>query len=1113
MDDIQRWLERHGLGKYADVFAANEIDWAVLPRLTDDDLRELGLPVGARRRMQAAIQEIGRDQQGPFAPALGAAEGERRQLTVMFADLVGSTALSQRLDPELLRDALRAYQAVARSVVAEHRGYIAQYMGDGIMAYFGYPVAGEDDAERAVAAGLELTRRVPEVTVGAAAMAVRVGIATGPVVGGDVIGEGASQQNAVVGETPNLAARLQGEAAPNSVVVSTSTRELVRGLFELERGSERMLKGFDRPQTPWHVTGARPAESRFAALRHQTLSDFVGRRSELDLLLARWESAVGGEGQVVLLGGEPGIGKSRLAEELRRAITAASPLVIRYQCSPHHANSAFHPFIEQLQRAAGFIASDGEATRLAKLEALVETAGPGRETALAMFASLLSLPATRYPALELSPPQLKAATVSALGAELLARCARGAVLVLFEDAHWADPTSRDVLDVLVDVVQRQSVLCVITHRPEFTSAWEAHGHVTHLRLNRLTRRDGMAIIRGIAGGKIVPDAIAEQILEKTDGVPLFVEELTRTVLEGGALQETATAYVLEGSRPEPAIPSTLRDSLMARLDRLASVKEIAQVGACIGREFSHALIEQVAGLAPDALGRALEQLEHHKLLFRRGAPPAATYTFKHALVQETAYASLLSRRRVAIHRRIAEALEQDAGRATEINTPLLAHHWHHAGAADEAIKYWIAAAQSAAKRSANREAIAHYRSAQRELSTGEPTDLRARRELETWVGLGPVLMATHGPSSPEAAEAYRSAAELGERLGDRRQRFLSTFGLWHLTNVSGRPVAARRLADALLDAAARSEDAGEQLQAHHASWSCLFTLGHFDECQRHIEAGRVIYDETAHADHKLLYGGHDPAVCSHLFDAWVRALRGDAPGVEEAVDRCQRLADRLQHKYTISTAYFGTSAALYHLGAHDDAFRHAARGLEISAAHGLRAWMPVMELIQAVVTGARAPACDLDEPIGALTEAFDRWRASGAGAFRSWFHTELARLELKRGRLERAREHLESARRLSEEHRDVWYLPETLRLEAQHAALTGGPETAFAALGASIAMARTHGAWLLALRAATDLARVRAGRGQRAEGARRLAEALDELPAGSRGADRAAAEELLRELA
>ena len=516
-------------------------------------------------------------------------------------------------------------------------------------------------------------------------------------------------------------------------------------------------------------------------------------------------------------------------------------------------------------------------------------------------------------------------------------------------------------------------------------------------------------------------------------------------------------------------------------------------------------------MPPRRWGTLLEQLESHKLLFRRGAPPSATYTFKHALVQETAYSSVLSRRRMDIHRRIAVALEQDVDRATEITTPLLAHHWPMRGATSQAIKYWIAAGQSAARRSANQEAIAHYRSAQKEISREEPTDLRARRELETWVGLGPVLMATYGPSSPEAAEAYRSAAELSERLGDRRQRFLSTFGLWHLTNVSGRPLAARRLADTLLDSAARSRDAGELLQGHHASWSCTFTLGEFAECQRHIEAGRAIYDEAAHADHRLLYGGHDPAVCS-ISSMHGSGRSGDALGAQEAIDRCHRLAERLQHKYTISTAYFGTAGALYHLGAFDEATSHAARGLEVSAAYGLRAWMPIMELVQAAVAGARATAGDLDAPVGTLTEAFDRWQASGAGAFKSWFHTEIARLQLKRRNLDPALEHLESARQLSEEHRDVWYLPETLRLKGQHMALTGGPETALAVLEQSIEIARTHGAWLLALRATIDLARIRARGGNGAEGARRLADALGELPAGPRTADRAVAEELLREL-
>lgn len=485
MSDIRQWLEQLGLSKYAQVFVENDVDLEVLPHVTDEHLEKLGVSLGHRVKMLKAIEALGTNPEAAKAKRMdavhhqpaAAGKPERRQLTVMFADLVGSTELSQEFDPEDLRDGNRAYQDAAKATIERFGGYVARYMGDGVLAYFGYPQAHEDDAERATRAGLQLADSVPQLET-PMKLAVRVGIATGPVVVGDLIGEGASQESAVIGETPNLAARLQGEGDANTVLVSAATHALVHGSFEFEALGERSVKGFAKAQPLWRVVGERQTESRFEARQGIALGRFVGRRSELALLLERWESALGGEGQVVLLGGEPGIGKSRLSEEIRRAVEVQPHLTLRYQCSPHHTNSAFYPFITQLQHAARFQPGDSVAGRLTKLEGLIRGPPEERDKALELFATLLSLTAQRYPALELTPSHRKAQTIDVLCAELEVLCRERPVLVLFEDAHWVDPTSREVLDAIVNVVQRLSVLLVITHRPEFESPWDAHGHVT-----------------------------------------------------------------------------------------------------------------------------------------------------------------------------------------------------------------------------------------------------------------------------------------------------------------------------------------------------------------------------------------------------------------------------------------------------------------------------------------------------------------------------------------------------------------------------------------------------------------------------------------------------------
>jgi class 3 adenylate cyclase len=710
-DDVAGWLDQLGLPEYAPIFAAQAVDREVLAELSDQDLKDLGIPLGHRKRLLKAIAALAEapPPARPESPPRGAAE--RRQLTVLFCDLVGSTALSARLDPEDMAAVIRAYQACCADVVRRWDGHVAKYMGDGVLVYFGYPRAHEDDTERAVRAGLDLIAAVAGLPAGAGTpVAARVGIATGLVMVGELIGEGAAREQAVVGETPNLAARLQALAEPGSVAIAQSTRRLLGGLFELTDLGPVRLKGFAEPLAAFRVEGEGRAQGRFEALHGQRLTPLVGREHELAMLMERWARAKDGEGQVVLMAGEPGIGKSRLLRALREELRGEPHLALSHFCSPYHRNSALHPIITQLERAAGSAPEDAPEAKLAKLEALLGQATAQLDEALPLLAALLGIPSDeRFPALDLSPQRQKQRTLEVLTEQLAGLARARPVLELYEDLHWVDPSTLELLDLLVERVRTLPVLAVLTYRPEFTPPWSGQAHVTALPLNRLGRRQGAALVQRMTGGKALPAAILDQIVARTDGVPLFVEELTKTVLESGLLTDAGDRYELSGPLPPLAIPTTLHDSLMARLDRLAPVKEVAQTAAVIGREFGHDLLAAVSPLSESDLNAALDQLVAAELISRRGTPPAATYSFKHGLVQDTAYQSLLKAKRQTLHTKLASLIERAHAEKARYEPELVAHHLTEAGDAESAIGYWRAAAQLASERSAHREAVAHLR--------------------------------------------------------------------------------------------------------------------------------------------------------------------------------------------------------------------------------------------------------------------------------------------------------------------------------------------------------------------------------------------------------------------
>jgi class 3 adenylate cyclase len=796
---IQEWLAGLGLSEYAQRFAENGIDDTVLPHLTEQDLKDIGVLLGHRRKMLAAIAQLAGAAASGAAPEPAPAPepkpqdtAERRQLTVLFCDLVGSTALSARLDPEDLRSIIGTYHRCCADVIGKAGGFVAKYMGDGVLAYFGYPQAHEEDAERAVRAGLALVGAIPKLHGhGGAALQVRIGIATGLVVVGDLLGEGAAQEQAVVGETPNLAARLQALAEPGAVVISASTRQLTGGLFAYRNLGTVSLKGFGDSVPAWEVTGLGATESRFEALR-ATTTPLVGRDEEIELLLRRWEQAKAGDGQVVLICGEPGIGKSRIVQTILERIAAEPHTRMRYFCSPHHQDSAFYPSIAQLERAAGFRREDTSEERLSKLESVLAQGTNDLSEVVPLLADLLSIPTgDRHQPLNLTPQKRKERTLQVQLAQIEGLAARQPVVMAFEDIHWSDPTTRESLDLLVDRVPELRVLVILTFRPEFAPPWVGRPHVTMLTLSRLPPRRRAEMIAHVTGGKGLPREIADQIINRTDGVPLFIEELTKTVVESGIVAEEGDHYALKGPVAPLAIPTSLHASLLARLDRLAPTREIAQIGAALGRSFSHELISAVAELSSQKLDEGLAQLVSAELIFRRGTPPDAEYTFKHALVQDAAYSTLLRSRRQQLHARIVTTLETRFPEIVAADPALLARHCSDGDLGERAVGYWTKAGQRSVVRSAMAEAVTQLEKGLNVLST-EPSGLRRQQqEFDLLIWLGRAFMTTGRIGSPECNQIFVRATEIAEQM-DRPDYLVSVLhGRWqyHLSRAEYRLAA------------------------------------------------------------------------------------------------------------------------------------------------------------------------------------------------------------------------------------------------------------------------------------------------------------------------------------
>jgi len=1075
--NISEWLRSLDLAQYEPIFRENAIDADILPELTEADLEKLGVLLGHRKRMLRAIAEL--DTHLPARPAAAsrAEEAERRQLTVMFCDLVGSTELSARLDPEDLREVIGAYHRAVAEVVAGFDGFVAKYMGDGVLIYFGYPRAHEDDAERAIRAGLGLIEAVGHLDVKSVELQARVGIATGLVVVGDLIGAGSAQEQSVVGETPNLAARLQALAEPNAVVIAASTRRLVGDLFEYHDLGTLEVKGITAPVPAWQVLRPSVVASRFEALRGSALTPLVGRDEEIDLLLRRWARAKAGDGQVVLVSGEPGLGKSRITAALAERLHAEPYLRLRYFCSPYHQDSALFPFIDQLGRASGFVRDDPPAVKLEKLKAVLALAAPPDED-VALLAELLSLPASeRYPLPNLSPQRKKERTLEALIHQLEGLARQQPVVMVFEDAHWIDPTSRELLDLTVERIHSLPVLLIVTFRPEFRPPWTGQPQVSVLTLNRLDRRDRTALVAQIAGGKVVPDEVVAQIVDRADGVPLFVEELTKSVLESGLVREEADRYVLDRALPPFAIPTTLHDSLMARLDRLASVRPVAQIGAAIGREFSYALLRAVSRLSEDELQTALARLIASELVFQRGTPPDAVYSFKHALVQDAAHGSLLRNARQQLHAQIAQALETQSPEAMDSQPELFAQHYAEAGLVEKSVACWGKAGRRSAARSAMAEAATQLQKGLDQLALLPDDREHQRQELEFFGALGAVLNAVKGQAAPETGHAYTRARELWEEL-DSPLEFLGVpHGQSRYHGHRGELDLAQRLDEDLVRLSLQRNDIKGLFLGHLSSSRNQFIGGRLALSRSHLEEAFALYDPVSH-DSLVQQVGYHPQVSFQGLLGTVLFCLGypdqALPWIYTAIAEARRLA----HPPTLAMC-FGNGARLLSLSGNNAVLDQWVDQFDAMATEQ---GFPVWHAEATIYRGwTKVTNGDVREGISLLRGASTAFRATGTEMWAPHHIALLAAACEITGQIEEALALLDEALLIVERTGERWFAAELNRHKGQLLLRQGHSAAAEELYCKALSIAVDQGAKLWELRAAASLARLRRDQGRHVE--------------------------------
>jgi class 3 adenylate cyclase/predicted ATPase len=1015
---------------------------------------------------------------------LNASKPERRQVAVVFCALVGYAALSASMDPEDLRELVLAYQSCAADTVRQFGGFVARYMGDGLLAYFGYPHAQEDDAERAVRAGLDVIRAVSSLKF-AAPLQARVGIATGLAVVGHLIGSGEAQESGIVGQTPNLAARLQAIAERNAVVIDESTRKLVGNLFELRDLGPRALKGIGERVRAWAALRPSTIESRFDALRGTRLTALVGREEETDILLRRWQRAKAGEGQVVLLSGEPGIGKSRLTAWLLDRIADEPHTRLRYFCSPHHEESTLYPVIGQLERAAGFQADDDATSRLDKLNALLAKVSASGEDAV-LIADLLSVPnLSGHRILELTPQERRQKTLQALIAQLKALARREPVLMVVEDMHWVDPTTLELLGRTIECLRSIPVLLVLTFRPEFNPPWPRLSHVATLTLSRLAAREVGQMIERVVGNRTLPAEVVSEIVRRTDGVPLFIEEMTKAVLEfsSGDTEPRYSASAFSSSTLP--VPASLHTLLVSRLDRFGFAKEVAQIGSAIGPEFSYELARAVARCGDDELKAALDRLGDAGVVFGQGVPPHASYRFKHALVQDAAYGTLLRGPRQELHARIATALRENSPDISETQPEILAHHYTEASLIEQAASFWGKAGQKSVARSALVEAVAQLRKALQLIASLPSTPALRREQVKLQAALATTLIHVEGYSSPEVIVAFEQAGamidhamSLGETQDDPLLRFSVMYGLWASSYVAIDLDAALTLAKQFLTAAeAPDATTAPRVIGNRLMGTTLMMLGQFEAAQAHLDRAIAFYMPEQHRPLAARFGqGIGATVLAYR--AWTLWPLGyPRAALRSAYDLIEN-GRELNHAGTLMYALFHAAVTKILCGQVTAAGTDARELIVLAEEKRASLWRALGTLVEgwALLTAGQAADAARVIEIGLADH-----EATGAASFRPIFLTALARAYAECRQFDRGQNTIAKALMTAEKTKERWAEAEIHRTAGDLSLAMDETPEAESRFRRAICVARGQHARSWELRASTNLARLFYKQGKPAE--------------------------------
>ncbi len=1113
MADIRNWLESIGLGQYADLFAQNGIDLDVLPDLGEQALEKLGVSLGHRRELLKALAQherswsarADRGNEVQRLAASGTVRPDRRHMTMLFCDLVGSTALSAQLDPEDLREILHAFQRCCTGSIRLYGGFIARFFGDGLLAYFGFPTAREGDAECAVNAALKIVESVTAIRT-ARQLQVRIGIATGLVVAGDLIGEGSATEFALVGEAPNLAARLQGLAQPNQILLAGSTRRLLGRSFELVDLGNHDIRGLDQPVRVWQVLGPGAVASRFEARQTSGLSALIGRAPELALLEEKYEEASRGHGQLLLISGEPGIGKSRLAVALREQLAADPYRLVSLQCSSHHTNSAWYPVIRYLERAAGITPDTEPSAKLDKLQAFVDPLSERSAETVPLLAALLSITTgDRYPPLALTPVQQKRETFNALLALLENQTKQMPGILVFEDVHWIDPTSLELLTLIRDHVARWRMLAILLLRPESNLPWPRLPHATNIVINRLDPEQVVLMIQSVADGVSLPDAVMKEIAAKSDGVPLFVEEMTKAVLEHKATRE---AELPVDFRLTLTVPDTLHESLMARLDQVAPMKFVAQIAAVIGREFSLELLQAVAGLSEDDVHAAIDRLLGAGLLFRSGDAGEQSFTFKHALVQDEAYASLLRDERRQLHRRAADVLSADLLRTGSVAPEVVAHHFTQAGELGLAIDYWVHAARQAGERFAFVEASTHLRTALDQLAELPPSPQRHERELHLQYSLGNALFVAKGFGAVETGQTFRRALELCHKLEGSPQTTMVLNGIVGFHVNRDEFEQARQIGEELLLRGDREGDTTQRLIGYRALGMSLFQMGELDAAREKLCNLLELYEASGRGSAAAAFAP-DMKATAQAFLALASVLLGDVSGGLAFGRAAVVEAEELRHPHSICYTLDFLAGAYALCREPEAASLIAERAIRLAGEHGFPVWLAGGHMLRG---WARVELGAVDAGLAEIRQSVDALEATGALTWVRFARYLLALCCAKIGQREDALKLIDQTLAAIGGTTGRWYEAELSRLKGD--LLLGGdapPASAEACYETAIAVAQRQGARLWQLRATNALAEFWRAQGRRTEAYARLASLYSSFGPEAACADLREAETLLLE--